>query len=200
MKGGFNTYVALGGIDGTGKSTIQRMLADRLSRGGLDVVSFAEPHHGFVKELLEETEDPWADVLLFALDRWLLRPKIEDWLSQGKALISSRSLYCSVAYQGAQGIAWEDILEANQWESLILPDLYVILDADPSLAYSRSSGREKFEDRGFLAKVRSEYREIFRESKRFPSRMSLIDATPPVREVFDGVMAIVEDEIDLGDE
>jgi thymidylate kinase len=160
-------------------------------------MSFTEPYHGFVKELLEGTEDPWADVLLFALDRWLLRPRIEDWLSRGYMLISSRSLYCSVAYQGAQGIAWEDILGANQWESLILPDLYIILDADPSLAYSRSSGKEKFEDRGFLTRVREEYREIYRESTRFPSTMVLIDATPPIHEVFDGVMAAIEDALDI---
>jgi len=197
MKGELPTYLALGGIDGTGKSTIQHMLADRLSKGGLGVMSFAEPYHDFVKELLEGTQDPWADVLLFALDRWLLRPKLEEWLSQGKALISSRSLYCSVAYQGAQGVVWEDILGANQWESLILPDLYVILDADPSLAYSRSSGREKFEDRGFLAKVRDEYWKIYRESKRFPTRMVMIDAAPSIGEVFEGVLAAVGDVMNL---
>ena len=189
--------MAIGGIDGTGKSTIQQMLSDHLAKGGLEVVSFAEPYYGFVKELLEKTEDPWADVLLFALDRWLLRPKIEDWLSQGKVLVSSRSLYCSVAYQGAQGVSWEDILGANQWESLILPDLYVILDADPGLAYSRSSGREKFEDRGFLGKVRDEYGNIFRESGRFPSRMVMIDATPPVGEVFQAVLTEVEDAMNM---
>jgi dTMP kinase len=172
------------------------MLSIYFARRGLDVVSFAEPYYSFVKELLEGTEDPWADVLLFALDRWLLRPKIEDWLSQGKVLISSRSLYCSVAYQGAQGVAWEDILKANMWESLILPDLYVILDADPSLAHSRSSGREKFEDRGFLGKVRDEYMGIMRDSWRFPSKMILIDATPPVDDVFETVLAAVKDSME----
>ena len=185
--------MALGGIDGTGKSSIQRMLVEYLVSRGREVESFAEPYHGFVKELLEDTEDPWTDVLLFALDRWLLRPRIRDWLSDGKVLVSSRSIYCSVAYQGAQGVGWDEILRANRWGSLILPDLYVILDADPALAYGRSSGREKFEDQGFLEGVREEYLKMHRESGQFPTRFIIVDATPPIEKVFDDVRGAVEE-------
>jgi len=167
------------------------MLVDALGSRGR-VVGFAEPYHAFVKELLEGTSDPWTDVLLFALDRWLLRPKIEEWLSGEVTLISSRSIYCSVAYQGAQGIRWEEVLGANNWESLILPDIYIILDADPDLAYERSSRSEKFEDLEFLKKVRKQYLGIYRESRRFPTRMVLVDATPSLQEVFEEVLGIVE--------
>jgi len=167
------------------------MLVDNLGSRG-KVLGFAEPYHAFVKDLLEKTSDPWTDVLLFALDRWLLRPKIEEWLSGGVTLVASRSIYCSVAYQGAQGVSWEDVLGANNWESLILPDIYIMLDADPDLAYGRSSGAEKFEDLEFLKKVRKQYLDIYRERDRFPTRMVLVDATPSLQEVFDEVMGIVE--------
>ena len=108
-------------------------------------------------------------------------------------MVSSRSIYCSVAYQGAQGVDWDEILRANSWKSLILPDLYVILDADPAQAFARSSGKEKIENQGFLEKVREEYLRIHRESDRFPSRIILVDASPPLREVFGHVRGAVEE-------
>lgn len=185
-------YIAIGGIDGSGKSTLQRMLIDHLALQGRDVVGFAEPYHGFVKELLETTTDPWTDVLLFALDRWLLRPKIADWLSQGKVLVSSRSIYCSVAYQGAQGIEWEDTLKANNWKWLHLPDVFLILDADPQVAYSRCSKKEKFEREDFLDTVREEYLKIYEKAEMFPGRMVLIDANKTIDDVFKKILSFLE--------
>jgi len=178
-------YIAIGGIDGAGKSTLQRLLVDRLRSEGREVLGFAEPYHAFVKELLEASQDPWTDVLLFALDRWLLRPKISEWTSKGYWLVSSRSLYCSVAYQGAQGIEWEEILRANNWKSLILPDVFLILDVDPEVAYSRCSKREKFERRDFLGSVRDQYLKLLRRSDIFPTRMVLLDASAPKGEVLE---------------
>lgn len=178
-------YIAIGGIDGAGKSTLQRLLLDRLRSGGREVIGLAEPYHPFVKELLEASQDPWTDVLLFALDRWLLRPKIFEWISKRYWLVSSRSLYCSVAYQGAQGIEWDDILRANNWRSLVLPDIFFVLDIDPEVAYSRCSKREKFERRDFLALVREQYLKLLGRSNLFPTRMVLLDASAPKGEVLE---------------
>jgi dTMP kinase len=189
-------YLAIGGIDGSGKSSVQRMLVEHLRSRGQDVVGFAEPYHSFVKELLELTDDPWADVLLFALDRRLLRPSIQQWRSEDRTMVCSRAMYCSVAYQSAQGVPWEDILKANQWESLILPDLYFILDADPKLAFPRCSGREKFERESFLADVREQYREIYRRRQMFPSRMIMVDAGRPLEQVYRSVLSAVEKEME----
>lgn len=150
----------------------------------MDVVGFAEPHHEFVKKLLAKSEDPWTDVLLFALDRWLLKPKIAEWLSQGRTLISSRSIYCSLAYQGAQGVSWQEILRANKWQCLRLPDILLILDVEPSIAFSRCSRTEKFEREGFLGLVREQYLRIFRNANRFPTKMIVLNASAPVDEVF----------------
>jgi dTMP kinase len=189
-------YLAIGGIDGSGKSSVQRMLVEHLRSGGYGVVEFAEPYHSFVKELIELSDDPWADVLLFALDRRMLKPRIEQWRSENAFLVSSRAIYCSVAYQSAQGVSWDDILKANQWKSLILPDLYLILDADPKLAFSRCSGKEKFEREGFLARVREQYLEIYRRRHMFPSTMVMIDAGRPLREVYRAVLSSVVGRMD----
>ncbi len=189
-------YVAIGGIDGSGKSSVQRMLVEHLRSSGRKVVGFAEPYHPFVKELLELSVDPWADVLLFALDRRLLKPNVQKWVSEGKDLVCSRAIYCSVAYQSAQGVSWDDILKANQWQSLILPDLYFILDADPRLAFSRCSGEEKFEREGFLAQVRQQYLEIYRRRRMFPSKMVMVDARRPLEMVFRAVLTALTSEVE----
>jgi len=156
---------------------------DHLALQGENAVGFAEPYHDFVKKLLVQGEDPWTDVLLFALDRWLLRPRIAEWLSQGKTLVSSRSIYCSLAYQGAQGVKWEEILRANRWRSLRLPDLCLILDVEPGVAFSRCSKTEKFEREDFLELVRAQYLGICRNARRFPTRIVLIDANATIEEV-----------------
>ena len=172
------------------------MLVDRLESEGYSVVGFAEPYHAFVKECLEASEDPWTDVLLFAADRWLLKPKIADWISEGRVLIASRSIYCSLAYQSAQGIPWEEILSANRWEELRLPDLFLILDVAPEVGYARCSGLEKFEDEEFLRRVRGEYLKIAAESSMFPGRIVLIDASAPLEEVLAESLRLVRDGLD----
>ncbi len=169
-------YIAIGGIDGCGKSTLRRHLVEHLEAAGLDVVGFSEPYHDFVKRLLEETRDPWTDVLLFALDRWLLKPRVEGWIEEGKILVASRSIYCSVAYQGAQGIRWEETLRANNWTQLRLPDVFLLLDLDAETAYSRCSGSEKFERRDMLERAREQYLRIYDRRREFPSRMFMIDS------------------------
>jgi len=158
---------------------------EHLARQGTDVVGFAEPYHDFVKKLLAKSEDPWTDVLLFALDRWLLKPKIVEWLSQGRTLVSSRSIYCSLAYQGAQGVKWQDILRANRWQHLRLPDIVLILDVQPSVAFSRCSRTDKFEREAFLGLVRDQYLRIFRSANRFPTKMKVLDASRPIKDVFE---------------
>ena len=185
-------YFAIGGIDGCGKSTIQRMLVEHLRSSGHAVVGFAEPYQPFVKELLEVSEDPWADVLLFALDRRLLKPRVQRWTSEGKILVSSRAIYCSIAYQSAQGISWKDILNANQWRTLVLPDVFFILDAEPAKAFSRCSGKEKFEREEFLVEVRDRYRQIYRRRRMFPSKIIMVDANGPVEEVYGRILSTVE--------
>ncbi len=192
-------YLAIGGIDGCGKSTLRRRLVSHLDSRGMEVVGFSEPYHPFVKELLETTESAWTDVLLFALDRWMLKPKLESWIEEDRTLIASRSIYCSLAYQGAQGLSWEEILNANNWKELILPDVFLLVDIDPSTAMSRASGREKFEKRGFLRKVRREYMRIYSSRDEFPSQMLLVDSSGSSEQTFKRAMDSLRDFLPLGD-
>ena len=106
MKGKFITFE---GIDGSGKSTQLRMLADVLRARGLDIVTTREPGGTTLGRHLREafletgeTVAPMAELLAFAADRaqhveFLIKPSIAG----GKIVISDRYADATFAYQGA---------------------------------------------------------------------------------------------------
>lgn len=139
-------YVALEGVDGAGKSTISDRLAARLEMDGHEVVRVREPGGTVVGEevrslLLHGGEiASWTEALLFAAQRAeLAETVIRPALERGAFVISDRSLYSSLAYQGgARGLGVEAVRTAN----LIglggtLPELVVVLDVTVDEALDR---------------------------------------------------------------
>ncbi len=139
-------YVALEGVDGAGKSTITDRLAARLEMDGHEVVRVREPGGTVVGEevrslLLHGGEiASWTEALLFAAQRAeLAETVIRPALERGAFVISDRSLYSSLAYQGgARGLGVEAVRTAN----LIglggtLPELVVVLDVTVDEALDR---------------------------------------------------------------
>ncbi|MFB3109900.1 MAG: dTMP kinase, partial [Acidimicrobiia bacterium] len=100
-------YIALEGGDGSGKSTVVVALATRLETDGGEVVMVREPGGTplgeVVRGLLLDSDrlDDWAEVFLFAAQRAeLAREVIAPALSAGKWVVSDRTYYSSIAYQG----------------------------------------------------------------------------------------------------
>ncbi|MEM1807240.1 MAG: dTMP kinase [Pyrobaculum sp.] len=154
-------FVAIEGIDGSGKSTVIQQLAKRLPK----VYITKEPSEGPVGMLIKNwalkggTADPYVDALLFAADRLEhYRRDIEPRLREGYVVITERYVESSIAYQSAAGVSEEFIKCIN---SLVpKPDLTIILDLDPAVAMARVRQRgelEKFEQLTFLTKVRQIY-------------------------------------------
>jgi dTMP kinase len=114
--------IALEGIDGSGKSTQAELLAAALQKLGRAVVLTREPTNGRTGQKLRRYLQgpsrhlsPQEELHLFVADRRehvarLIRPALEA----GKIVISDRSYYSSVAYQGALGLAPERILALNE--------------------------------------------------------------------------------------
>ena len=95
--------VALEGIDGSGKSTLQRLLARRWRAEGYPVACLHEPFdRALGSEALRTTrENPsWAAVL-FTLDRWVGRPRVRAALGRPAIVLLDRSFYSTLAYQGS---------------------------------------------------------------------------------------------------
>jgi dTMP kinase len=192
-------FVSLEGIDGSGKSTQTKLLAEAL---GGDTVLVHEPGGTAAAErvrvLLADSElelDPMAELLLFCASRAdLVRRVIKPALEAGQDVVSDRFSDSSAAYQGGGrglGIDLAERLSEAAAEGLV-PDLTLLLWIDPEQAAQRSGGEDRFEAAGldFQRAVASAYEEI---AVRNPDRVVKVDATGSVEDVHARVMEAVNE-------
>jgi dTMP kinase len=178
-------FVTFEGVDGSGKSTQARLLADWLRSEGREVVLTREPGGTPVgeriRELLLHGEGmaPWAEAALFAAARaQLVDEVIRPALARGADVVSDRYLDSSLAYQGvARGLGVERVLELNLLAtSGLLPDRTFLLALPPGDAEARRGDRpDRIEREGsaFAEDVDRAYREIARV---FSKRVAVVDA------------------------
>ena len=189
MSGFFLTFE---GIDGSGKSTQSRALAEHLRGLGHDVVLTREPGGSLgaedIRRLLVEGEpDRWSaetEILLFtAARRDHLERLIEPALKDGKIVISDRFADSTRIYQGAtRGDLRKTV---DKLHTLMIgrePDLTLVIDMDPSDALrrglARGSGEDRFEDFGlaFQQKLRAGF---VRLASDLPERVTCLLYTSP---------------------
>jgi len=110
-------FIVFEGIDGSGKSTQARLLADRMRRDGFSVVLTSEPSEGPVGALIKSLSvrpKPEEESHLFTQDRRdHLRRVVLPALKEGRVVICDRYVYSSAAYQGARGLDPADIIREN---------------------------------------------------------------------------------------
>jgi dTMP kinase len=191
-------FVSLEGIDGSGKSTQAKLLAEAL---GPETVLVREPGGTAaaerVRELLADGAlelDPMAELLLFCAARAdLVRRVIRPALGAGRDVVSDRFADSSAAYQGGgrgMGLELAERLSEAAAEGL-RPDLTLLLWIDPQQAAKRSAGDDRFESAGldFQRAVAAAYEEI---AARHAERVVRVDASGSVEEVHARVMEAVE--------
>jgi dTMP kinase len=191
-------FVSLEGIDGSGKSTQAKLLAEAL---GPETVLVREPGGTAaaerVRELLADGAlelDPMAELLLFCAARAdLVRRVIRPALEAGRDVVSDRFADSTAAYQGGgRGIGLElaERLSEAAAEGL-RPDLTLLLWIDPQQAAKRSAGDDRFEAAGldFQRAVAAAYEEI---ATRHAERVVRVDASGSVEEVHARVMEALE--------
>jgi len=155
-------FITFEGIDGSGKSTQARLLAETLLGRGREVVLTREPGGSPGAEeirrlVLEGDPDRWSaetEILLFtAARRDHLERTIAPALATGKIVISDRFADSTRMYQG---LSRGDLrATVDQLQALMIgrePDLTFIIDIDPETGLARARGRqgheERFEDMG----------------------------------------------------
>lgn len=191
-------YLGIEGVDGAGKSTIVRAVADVLDGAGRDVVTVREPGGTEIGEeirkLLLHGEDmaPWTEALLFAAQRAQLAAEVvAPALARGAVVVSDRTYYSSLAYQGAaRGLGVPAVRAVNEAGLAgTVPDLVVVLWLDPDTALAREDGPDRISAEGaaFQRRVAEAYQALADSDRR----VRLVDATLPVDAVVETVVGWV---------
>lgn len=159
--------IAVEGIDGSGKSTFVRALGARLRRKGWRVALRREPADRTLGALAQAAsrEDAWVGGVYFTLDRWIARSSLEQDLRSHDVVLSDRSFYSTLAYQGsALAPARQRRLARLQRIATVRPDRVILLDLPPSDAMRRVRGRarghEPLERAAILRRVAGAYRHL----------------------------------------
>lgn len=155
-------FITFEGIDGSGKSTQARLLAETLRAEGHDTVLTREPGGSPGAEeirrlVLEGNPDRWSaetEILLFtAARRDHLERTIEPALAAGKVVISDRFADSTRMYQGlSRGDLRTTVDQLHKMMIGREPDLTFLVDMDPEQGLARARGRQghevRFEDMG----------------------------------------------------
>ncbi len=164
MNGG--RLIAFEGLDGSGKTTQLERLAARLLAAGCDVVTTHEPttfpSGQRIREMARSGQalEPEEELRWFVEDRRVhVAEVIRPAMRAGKIVLTDRYYLSTVAYQGARGLDFEQILADSEAEFPI-PDLVLLLEIDPQIAYERVHARGAaiegvFEKWEFLSRVAS---------------------------------------------
>ncbi len=197
-------FISFEGIDGSGKSTQARRLAETLRADGTDVVLTREPGGSPGAEeiralVLQGEPDRWSaetELLLFtAARRDHVERTIKPALAAGKTVICDRFADSTRLYQGmTRGDLRSTV---DQLHALIIgiePDLTLIIDMDPAKGHARAKGRqtaeERFEDFGtdFQTRLRAAFLDLAAE---FSDRCEVIDGDAAPDVVAERVLAAV---------
>ena len=191
---GFGLLIALEGIDGSGKTTIAKMIVESLNRRGIEARYTMEPTRSLFGRILrsmalESGVDPRLEALLFAADRiHHLEKVVKPLLARGVIVVSDRYLHSSLAYQSVTTGDSKWVKELNKFARK--PDLGIYLDVSPSEGLKRLKRRRRrtrFEDEVFLERVRRKYLEYVGLGE-----LVRVDAEKPLNDVFSEVAMIVE--------
>ena len=178
--------MAFEGVDGSGKTSYIEALSSHLEKKSINFKIVREPGGSKLGEVIrdlllshEYTVEPLTEALLFSANRAnliseIIKPSIEN----GIKIISDRSAYSSVAYQGVgRGLGFDKIYEINDvavdgyW-----PEKVILLDIDPEVSLKRQKINDRIgsSELDFFKKVREGYLQL---SEKFNENFLVIDAT-----------------------
>ncbi len=202
------TFIVIEGIDGAGKSTQARLLAEWFEERGEEVVLTKEPTDTAFGKLIRRLVltggregiidgariSHEAEALLFAADRAEHVEKlIKPSLKEGKIVISDRYFYSSLAYQWARGLDLEWLIDLNRFA--VRPDLAILLDLPVKESMKRLRSRSIKSEFDKIAELQKAVRENYLKlAERFPE-MRIVNALASVEDIHNDIVALVEHEL-----
>ena len=188
MAGPF--YIVLEGSEGCGKSTHARRLGDAIG-AVVTRETGGTPIGQRLRAILHDTTvldlDDRAETLIVAADRAQhMAEVVRPALTAGRHVVSDRSVYSTLAYQGyGRGLPIDEVRGINEWAmGEIWPDLVVLLTIPPDVTAARMRRRQldRFEQAGddFHARVERGFAAM---AAAEPARWVVVDGTRPKDEV-----------------
>jgi len=182
-------FVTFEGIDGSGKTTIAKLVYNKLKSEDFNVVSTFEPTNSYigkyVQKCIENNYDPYLTSFAFIADRIDHCKKIKKWLNEDNIVLCDRYSDSTYAYQSVQleNLISNPIklLKEISNDHIIKPDRTFLFLIDPELSIQRIKNREKtisFEKVTFLKKVQKYYNKL-----ADCDRYIRIDATKSIEEL-----------------
>lgn len=197
-------FITVEGIDGCGKSTQARLLAEDLERAGYDVLALREPGGVAISEkiralLLDPAHAEMSatcELLLYEAARaQLVHEVVAPALAEGRVVVCDRFYDSTTAYQGyAGGVPLDAVTRANELAvGACAPDLTLVFDINPALAAERTVSRtqDRMEAKGiaYQQRVAEGFRAI---AAAEPTRVRLIDAARDIDTIHADVKAAVQ--------
>lgn len=207
-------YIALEGIDGSGKSTQVQQVTKRLQAEGKDVLIMNEPSNTtvvgkLIREILQSRVAVPAVSLqyLFTADRAIQAEQVlQPALEQGKIVLSHRCFWSAIPYgildqsnhdkdydysKAEQILAAQGIL--SFYHQFMVPDLTIYLDIAVDSAVKRLSQMDKtkeiYEKRDKLEKIASGYQWLL---EKFPKEFTVVNAEKPVDAITEEIMTRIQ--------
>ena len=186
-------FIAVEGVDGSGKSTQIKLLSEKLAELGYIIHTTTEPSSGKLGPILRyylsnPNSQHAVDALLFAADRIEhYYEEILPKLQSGSIVICDRYKLSSIIYQGLNGLSEDWIAMINN--KVPDPDLTIYLDVSAEIAVNRFENNrnklEKFETYDNLNSLIKRY-ELYK-----PKNTVVINAEQSVEKVLDNLTKMV---------
>ena len=202
-------FIVVDGIDGSGKGEIVKLIHNYLfsKNKKFRILTTREPTNGEygrkIRLMLANEKDPFSStnelVELFIKDRQMhLKNTILPFLSNTSGdeiniVVSDRYYYSTIAFQGAQGMQIEKMIEKNA--DFLKPDIAFILDVNPQIALKRIEYRkkEKFEQLEFMKKIRTNFLKL---QELLQDKITIINSDRPINVVFNDVKREIDNLLD----
>lgn len=196
-------FIAIEGIDGSGKTTQAQRIVKELKKRGRKAVYTKEPTDGEIGQLIrkvlaqEVKVPPEAIQYLIASDRVVHHEEIIEHLEKGQIVVSDRYFWSSVAY----GLADKEIRSGDRsyllsalsvlsfYNQFILPDVTFYLEISVDEATRRLSQMDKtkelYERREKLEKIADGYSWLV---KKFGEEFTVVNGEKPAQEITEEIL------------
>ncbi len=198
-------FITLEGPDGSGKSTMLKLIEEYLKDNKIDYITSREPGgtkigediRKIILDVNNKNMSNETEALLYAASRAQhVSEKIVPAIEEGKLVLCDRFLLSSLAYQGVgRDLGIDEVKLINDFGTKgLVPDLILFFHVDPEITLMRKTknlGGDRLEQEGvnFHNKVYNGYMELL---DKYPENIEVIDATKPIDEVLEQALSKIQ--------